>query len=447
LVEAGPPSFTILVTDVEKRRFCATQRRSALVPWASARHFDMIMIISCPACSTRYAVPDTAIGREGRTVRCAKCKHSWFQEPPPLDLVDRAPPVEDRAQDASATKREPGTGATPASSPVPSAPAPTQPVEPVSGAGDNAPRRPAEPANVEAPARPSVSHWTTSDAAPAASRSGSLAARALDQGLRGEDAGDADRTSDRTSGDKPSIRSRLSDPRGRRTAASSAALEPARSRTDDLGAVDEDAIADAFEQSREDFAQGYRDPLANERADPLGGLHRDQDERADPVEAGYDEDADAASHFEYRAPFTARRNPLKMWTLAAVIFAFMAGGTVVAVNYFGLPDWLPLQRPTFGVGKPDLVLDFPAAEQRTTTLESGEEIFQVRGSISNTGAATMKVPRLLVVFYDERERAVFNWVIAPAKQELAPGETLNVAEAISDIPASASEAAIGWSPA
>ena len=296
------------------------------------------MIIACPACGTRYAVPDAAIGSEGRTVRCAKCKHSWFQDPPVLDLTDAAPPQ--------------------------SQPAPI---------GGPAPRTAESAAD-----GPSISHWRPPESAapPPAADEDSIGVRALRRGLAQQNEGD-DRVTPRS--DPPAM------------------APPAA--TPDL---------------------------------------------SEP-EPPFDDD-DSSSQFDYRAPFTRRRNMLKMWTFAAAFFAALAAGAIFAVNSYGLPDWVPLSRPTFGIGQPGLTLDFPQPEQRKETLANGEAIFRVRGTITNTARETLNVPNLLVVFSDQRERKVGDWVVVPAKQELAPGETVTVTEAIANIPRGAAVADLGWAP-
>jgi predicted Zn finger-like uncharacterized protein len=92
------------------------------------------MILSCPACSTRYVVAPAAIGASGRTVRCARCQHSWHQDLPEDQEIPRltrppefeAPPVmpsmssafEDRpAFDSYLSEDEPTT---PPADPMPS---------------------------------------------------------------------------------------------------------------------------------------------------------------------------------------------------------------------------------------------------------------------------------------------------------------------------------------
>jgi predicted Zn finger-like uncharacterized protein len=59
------------------------------------------MLIVCPNCSTSYAIDQASLGPAGRTVRCARCKTSWF--------ADSSEPVPEMAM-AGAEAEEAFTG-------------------------------------------------------------------------------------------------------------------------------------------------------------------------------------------------------------------------------------------------------------------------------------------------------------------------------------------------
>jgi len=53
------------------------------------------MILTCPACQTRYQADAAKFPAQGRAVRCARCGHVWHQMPPepePEAFVEPAPP-------------------------------------------------------------------------------------------------------------------------------------------------------------------------------------------------------------------------------------------------------------------------------------------------------------------------------------------------------------------
>ena len=152
------------------------------------------------------------------------------------------------------------------------------------------------------------------------------------------------------------------------------------------------------------------------------------------------------SSFDHQPPFRPRRNTLKLWTAAAAGFALVVALLIAAVTYLGLPDWLPVARPTFGPTRPDLELSFPAERQDRRTLPNGTEYFGASGTVTNVGKEVRDLPPILIVLRDGQNRIVYTWDVAPPKDALKPGESVNVNEAVTDVPKSAKFAEIGWKP-
>lgn len=266
------------------------------------------MIIACPACSTRYVVPDNAIGVDGRTVRCARCRHSWFQNGPEL------PPREDVPVEAA-----PELVAPPPAPPPAAAAAPVQQAEPEPVAAEP------ERSEAEPPTPPPLPH-----------------------------------------------------------------------------------------QARRSFAP-VEDPVDN-------------------------------SPFDHQPPFRPRRNPAKMWTIAAVAFAVSVAGLGGAAWYFGVPQWIPGVNQTFGEGPADLVRSFPPEKQDRRQLPNGTKYWGLSGTVTNTGKAVRALPEILIVMRDSQDKVVKTWSVPPQQAELAPGESVTINAAVTDVPESAKTAEIGWKP-
>jgi predicted Zn finger-like uncharacterized protein len=246
------------------------------------------MILNCPACKTRYLVPDSAIGPNGRSVRCASCRHSWFQEAaiPEKQLVE----AEASAQAAPVAQPE------------------------AAADRDWLPTSPASPVTRSAPPPPPIS------------------------------------------------------------------------ATPDYGASE--------------------------------------------------------SSFAHEPPFRPRRNPAKLWTMAAIAFAalvLVAGG---ALYYFGAPQWMSGYQFA-SIDETPLLIELSQKQDRRT-LPDGTEYFAASGTIINPTTSDQNVPPMLVVLRDAGGRIVYSWKMNPPAKSLAPGAKINFNEAKLDVPRGASQLEVGW---
>ena len=317
------------------------------------------MIIACPACATRYVVPDSAIGVDGRTVRCAKCRHSWFQDGPPLT----APP--------------------------PPTPAPPEPA-PLAAEPETAPAADPEPV-------------PAANAAP--------------------------------------------EPEGEQPEPPAAAADwdqPHPAQTSDTPAVEA-----APEPEADEEPEPESEPETESPAPPISFADYDvpaPPPSAAPMPAEEPELDEGNSRFAHEPLFRPRRNPARMWMIAAALFAVVALGAVAATAWFGLPSWMPFAHPLFAEDQPGLTLDFPAKMQGQRPLSDQTWFFEANGTVSNISQSARSVPTILAVLKDARGRIVFTAELHSPKRVLAPGESVSINEALVSVPKAAVRAEYGWKP-
>lgn len=83
------------------------------------------MILTCPNCETKYSVDPNTLAPDGKTVRCAKCGHSWMEHPP----GDMPHTVGPEPEPAAAAPAPPPPAPTPTPAPEPE----PEHVEPLTG--------------------------------------------------------------------------------------------------------------------------------------------------------------------------------------------------------------------------------------------------------------------------------------------------------------------------
>ena len=144
----------------------------------------------------------------------------------------------------------------------------------------------------------------------------------------------------------------------------------------------------------------------------------------------------------WEEPVRPRRNPAKLWTIAAVIAAALMIGAVLAIQFFGVPDLG--QRIGIPVRMVN-ALDIRGRADRRR-LESGNELLAVHGEVRNQTDEVQRVPQIRAELKDAQGRVVYVWSIAPPVRELQARGRITFDAAEMDVPRGGRTLSLSFGP-
>jgi hypothetical protein len=148
--------------------------------------------------------------------------------------------------------------------------------------------------------------------------------------------------------------------------------------------------------------------------------------------------------FAHAPPFRPKINPTKRWTMAAAAGAVLLIGGIGAVQYFGTPNLAAKLGLPGGYVDVPLLLEVPIKPERRL-LESGNELFAIRGKVVNPTADQQRVPDILAELRDAQGRVVYGWTITPPKRTIAAKGSIEFNSAEVNVPKGAKELNLSFS--
>lgn len=357
------------------------------------------MILTCPACSTRYVVKDGAIPPTGRKVRCASCGESWHQDP------DAAPEEAERMID---------------------------PPEPDV----------AEETVVEEAAAPASEDWSSDsyeEEAPVDEPQGEAFTSEAEEPEAEVMAAEPD---DHEAVEEPQVMPPVDPDDWDEDDGGFADAESASGDEEALEQWDDDGGNEAIKEIAPEFDEPVEAPVAEEEpAEPAMMAARYDAELAEevlpPGAPLVDEDEEPLSDLRFDPNDDEPDPPRSKRLMIILILLLVVVGGAVAFVYLAPPAWkaqLGMAAANSGDTPLQLVIDRQPQRQ---TLESGNELFVVAGRVVNPTESEQQVPPIRATLKDQQGKIVYRWTIAPPKPTLKPGESAAFNSAEVDVPAGA----------